>query len=82
MNPPYVNVYLKLTLNNQNVTEPLEFTFFNPPTITDVDPRKGPTTGNTLVHIYGTKINANRDPICFFAGIEATKVRVIGTKEI
>lgn len=71
-NPPLVSVILQLTLNNQNVSQGLEFVFFNPPGLTDVDPLRGPVTGDTLVQIYGTRFNHARDPICIFGGISVT----------
>jgi hypothetical protein len=68
-NPPLVSVQLKLTLNNQNYTDGLEFIFFNPPGLSEVAPLRGPVTGGTEVQIYGTKFNHNRDPVCIFGGI-------------
>jgi hypothetical protein len=68
VNPPLVSVQLGLTINNQNMTNTLEFIFFNPPGLSEVSPLRGPTTGGTLVNIYGTKFNHNRDPICIFGG--------------
>jgi plexin A len=59
---------LKLTLNNRDESNGLEFIFFNPPGLSEVTPLRGPTTGGTLVDIYGTKFNHNRDPVCIFGG--------------
>lgn len=67
--PPLTEVQLQLTLNNQNVTEGMEFIFFNPPGITEASPLRGPTYGGTEVHIYGNKFNHARDPVCIFGGI-------------
>ena len=68
MNPPLVDVKMQFTLNNQNVSDGNEFIFFNPPGLSEVSPLRGPTTGGTTVHIYGTKFNHNRDPVCIFGG--------------
>jgi hypothetical protein len=51
------------------VTEGIEFIFFNPPGLSEVKPLRGPTTGGTLIDIYGSKFNHNRDPVCIFGGI-------------
>jgi hypothetical protein len=63
---------LQLTLNNQNVTQGLEFIFFNPPGLSEVSPLRGPVTGGTEVHIFGTKFNHARDPICQIVGVTVT----------
>lgn len=68
-NPPLVSVQLQLTLNNQNVSDGLEFIFFNPPGLSEVSPLRGPVTGGTEVNVYGTKFNHARDPVCIFGGI-------------
>lgn len=68
LNPPLVSVELRVTLNNQNFSNALEFVFYNPPGLTEVSPNRGPTTGGTVVNLYGTKFNHNRDPICIFGG--------------
>ena len=68
-NPPLVSVQMSLTINNQNTSNELEFIFFNPPGLSEVTPLRGPTTGGTEVHIYGTKFNHARDPVCIFGGI-------------
>jgi hypothetical protein len=47
-NPPLVSTMLKVTLNNQNVSNALEFIFFNPPGLSEVTPLRGPTTGGTV----------------------------------
>lgn len=67
-NPPLVNVMLSLSLNNQNVSNEVEFIFFNPPGLSEVSPLRGPVTGGTEVNIYGTKFNHARDPVCIFGG--------------
>ena len=56
-------------MNNQNYTDGVELLFFNPPGITEITPLYGPTTGDTVVDIYGNKFNRARDPICIFGGI-------------
>jgi hypothetical protein len=67
--PPLNDVPLTFTINNQNVTDGMEFIFFNPPGITEATPLRGPTYGGTEVHIYGNKFNHARDPVCIFGGI-------------
>lgn len=59
---------LSLSLNNQNVSNEVEFIFFNPPGLSEVSPLRGPVTGGTEVNIYGTKFNHARDPVCIFGG--------------
>ena len=51
---------VRLTLNNQNVTEPKTFYYFNPPKIVEVEPLRGPEHGGTTIHIYGTRYFRNR----------------------
>lgn len=72
VNPPLTSVQLQITLNNQNVSDGLEFIFFNPPGLSEVSPLRGPVTGGTEVNVFGTKFNHNRDPICIFGGYTVT----------
>lgn len=72
-NPPLVKVELTLSLNGgQNKSQGLDFIFFNPPGLSEVAPLRGPVTGGTDVHVYGTKFNHARDPVCIFGGITVT----------
>ena len=57
---------VRLTLNNQNVTEPKTFFYFNPPKIIEVEPIRGPEHGGTTVHIYGTRYFRHRHIQCYF----------------
>lgn len=59
-------VEVRLTLNNQNLTNPKIFFYFNPPKIVEVEPQRGPEHGNTTVHIYGTRYFRNRKIHCHF----------------
>lgn len=61
-----IEVDVKLTLNNQNVTDTKVFYYYNPPKIVEVEPVRGPEHGGTTVHIYGTRYVRNRKIQCYF----------------
>lgn len=69
-------LHLKLTLNNQNITEGTMFTYYNPPQIVDAGPLRGPVRGGTEVHVYGPNYDKGRDVICIFGSIK-TKAQVV-----
>jgi hypothetical protein len=75
------SLHLKLTLNNQNETEGAMFTYFNPPTIVDARPLRGPVRGGTDVHVYGPNYDRNREVVCLFGGIK-TKAEVVTKSHI
>ena len=72
---------VRLTLNNQNVTEPQIFYFFNPPKIVEVEPTRAPEHGGTTVHIYGTRYFRNRNIQCHF-GINVVPARYVSYTHI
>lgn len=74
-------LHVKLTLNNQNITEGTMFTYYNPPVIVDAGPLRGPVRGGTDVHVYGPNYDRNRDVICIFGGIK-TKAQVVTKSHI
>jgi hypothetical protein len=46
--------YVEVALNNRDWTDDNQpYFYYKPPRITDIDPREGPTRGNTTVTIYG-----------------------------
>jgi hypothetical protein len=55
-----IEVQVRLTINNQNITESKTFYYYNPPKIVEVEPIRGPEHGGTTVHIYGTRYVRNR----------------------
>ena len=65
-----VALHVKLTLNNQNITEGAMFTYYNPPTIVDAGPLRGPVRGGTDVHVYGPNYDKNRAVVCIFGAIK------------
>lgn len=70
--PSYVNRYanVEITLNNQQFTDDnLVYTYYKPPYIFDMEPRQGPTKGNTNVTIIGTNFKENTAFRCKFGEI-------------
>lgn len=65
-----VALHVKLTLNNQNITEGAMFTYYNPPTIVDAGPLRGPVRGGTDVHVYGPNYDKSRAVVCIFGAIK------------
>ena len=48
------NVPLKFTINNQNYTDQeLTFSYFNPPSVLEVEPLSGPINGGTVINFWG-----------------------------
>jgi hypothetical protein len=76
-----VALHVKLTLNNQNITEGAMFTYYNPPTIVDAGPLRGPVKGGTDVHVYGPNYDKSRSVICTFGAIK-TAAQVITKSHI
>lgn len=74
-------LHVKLTLNNQNISEGAMFTYYNPPQIVDAGPLRGPVRGGTDVHIYGPNYDKGRNVICIFASIK-TKAEVVTKSHI
>ena len=53
-------VPLEISNNNQDfTTTSAEFTYYVAPHVTSIDPTSGPTTGNTVVSVYGTDFRSS-----------------------
>ena len=58
---------VNLTLNNQNYTDDdIRFIYYNPPKIIAAEPLQGPVKGGTVVNLWGTQYEKNRDITCSF----------------
>ena len=57
------------------------FAYFNPPTITQITPNQGPTTGNTLVTIAGTNFVVGNTTVTI-GGVNATAINVISPTQL
>lgn len=74
-------VMLKITINNQNYTDDkFEFSYYNPPSVMEVEPKIGPVEGGTKVNIWGSNFE-HKTVICQFGNVNITGT-VISTSKI
>ena len=60
------NVPLKFTINNQNYTDQeLSFSYFNPPSVLEVEPLSGPINGGTVINFWGNSFE-HKNLTCSF----------------
>lgn len=67
--PSYVSrqSIVEITLNNQQFTDDRQaYNYYKPPYVFDMEPRQGPTQGNTNVTITGTNFKENTPVKCKF----------------
>ncbi|PCJ22449.1 MAG: hypothetical protein COA94_09100 [Rickettsiales bacterium] len=61
---------VEITLNNQEYTDNnVVFYYYRPPFVFDIEPREGPTKGNTTVYAIGSNFRNTKDIKCKFADI-------------
>jgi hypothetical protein len=73
---------VNLTLNNQNYTDDdIRFLYYNPPKILSASPLRGPVKGGTVVNLWGTQFEKNRNITCQF-GKTAVQAKYISKTRI
>jgi hypothetical protein len=80
------STFVEVTLNNNRypVSQPtgdksddnVPYFYFKPSKITNIEPKEGPTTGGTIVMVYGADFMAGKKIICNFDGIQTRGVYI------
>jgi len=73
---------IDIALNNRDWTDDnIPYFYYKPPRISDIQPREGPTRGNTTVKIFGLDFKPGKTIICHF-GESKTQGKFISLTEV
>ena len=73
---------VEIALNNVDFTDDqVQYFYYRPSQITNIEPKEGPTRGNTLVTVYGIDFTPGKKIICKFGDVK-TRGKFISMGEI